>query len=208
LSQRTRPCDNPFNAQRMDALGYIEFEYVLSEVASRLERHGYRGAICGPHGCGKTAMLQALGDQLMEHGLTPLPLFINSDRNQALPADWRRTIRRAKQTDALLLDGYDLLPMWARAWVWFASRRAGAVVVTTHREVRFKTLARPTPSRILLKQLVEQLAPTLMDEIDTDRLFDQSGGNLREALRLAYDQFAAHGVKTPRPASGRPTIAA
>lgn len=190
MSSRTRPCDNPFNAQRIDSLPYLEFEYALSDVALRLKRHGYRGAITGPHGCGKTAMLQALGDQLMEHGLTPLPLFINQDRKHALPKDWRRTIRSARHTDALLLDGYDLLPIWARAWVWFASRRAGAVVVTTHKDVRFNTVAKPTSSRILLKKLVTKLAPSLGDSIDSDRLFERCEGNLREALRLAYDQHA------------------
>ena len=193
MNDRTRPCDNPFNAQRIDSLPYLEYEYALSEVAMRLKRHGYRGAISGPHGCGKTAMLQALGDQLMEHGLTPLPLFINQDRKHALPNDWRRTIRNARHTDALLLDGYDLLPMWARGWVLFASMRAGAVVVTTHREVRFKTIACPTPSRVILRRLIAQLAPTLEDSIDSDQLFDRCDGNLRDALRLAYDHFAARG---------------
>ncbi|MGB0766674.1 MAG: hypothetical protein ACPGYV_03070 [Phycisphaeraceae bacterium] len=186
----SRPCDNPFNAQRVDAVRYIEYEYALSEVADRLKRTQYRGAIVGPHGCGKTAMLQALGDELMGHGLAPLPLFVNGDRTRGLPSEWRRIVRRARHTDALLLDGYDLLPRWARAWVFCASKRAGGVIVTSHRRVRFATVARPTPSRVVLGRIVDELAPPLRDAIDTDALFDRAGGNLRDALRLAYDQCA------------------
>jgi hypothetical protein len=203
-----RPCDNPFNAQRIDALPYVEFEYVLSEVAIRLKRHGYRGAICGPHGCGKTAMLQALGDQLMDHGFTPLPLFINQNRTQALPDEWRRAIRRARPTDALLLDGYDLLPWWARAWVCFASRRAGAVVLTTHRDVWYKSIARPRASPALFRKLVTRLSKAHAESMDTDRLFDQANGNLREALRLAYDRLGSDDPPAAPCAPERATSAA
>lgn len=190
MSDAPRPCDNPFNAQRVDSLGYIEFDHALSEIADRLRQHRYRGAICGPHGCGKTAMLQALGDQLMEHGLTPLPLFTNTDHGGALPREWSRTIRRARPGDALLLDGYDLLPAWARAWVLFRSRRAGALIVTTHRQVQLTTIARPGSSPALLRRLLHQLAPSIAERIDGDRLYREADGNLRDALRLAYDLYA------------------
>lgn len=194
MSTAVRPCDNPFNAQHIDALGYIEFEFALAEVADRLKRHGYRGAICGPHGCGKSALLRALGGQLMEHGFTPLPLFINTDQRGTLPADWARTIRRARPTDALLLDGYDILPRWARLWVIARSSRAGAVVVTTHQRAHFTTIARPSATPALLGVLLHRLAPTADGSIDCDRLFRDAHGNLRNALRGAYDVYAeSHG---------------
>lgn len=190
MNDQPRPCDNPFNAQHLDSLRYIEYEHSLIEIANRLKQHRYRGAICGPHGCGKTALLQALGDQLMEHGLTPLTLFMNSNERGQLPTEWKRTIKRARPTDALLLDGYDLLPIWARAWVVFASWKAGAVVVTTHRRVHLTTVARPTTSPRLLRQLIDQLAPSVNGTIDTNRLYQECQGNLRDALRKAYDLYA------------------
>lgn len=195
---RTRPCDNPFNAQRIDSLDYIEFDHTLPEIADRLQQRSYRGAICGPHGSGKTAMLQALGDELMHRGLSPLPLFINSDQRGQLPADWARAIRRAKPTDVLLLDGYDLLPAWARAWALFASRKAGGVVVTTHHTVFLETVARPQTSPVLLNQLVHQLAPNIDGELkfDIDALYRKASGNLRDALRMAYDLYASAGPYT------------
>lgn len=176
--------------ERSETLDYIAYDYELGEVASRLKRHRYRGAICGPAGCGKSTMLHALGDELMAHGLTPLPLSVERDRARALPTDWRRTIRKARHTDALLLDGYGLLPAWARLWVWFASRRAGAVVVTAKRVVRYKTLAKPRPTKQLLQQLAQKLEPASGTEIDYSALFDQCSGNLREALRRVSEASA------------------
>lgn len=183
----TRPPEQPGNTlslRRIDAMSYIAYEYEMQEVAFRLKRHGYRGAICGPKGSGKSVMLHALGDELLSHGLSPLPLQIGDDKVKTLPTDWRRTIRKARPTDALLLDGYDLLPALARVWVWFASSRAGAVVVTSHHDVRFKTLARPTPTATLLEKLSEQLHCPGHNAIDYDAVLASSGGDLRQALQL------------------------
>jgi hypothetical protein len=164
------------------SLGYIGYEYIMEEVADRLSRQGYRGAITGPVGCGKTIMLQALGDELMEHGLTPLPLTIDAQRSRALPAGWRRAIRNARPTDALLLDGYDLLPAWARLWVWFTSMRAGAVVVTAKRDVVYTPLAKPTPSPYLLELLIARMLPSSKLDIDCHALLEQCNGNLHDAM--------------------------
>lgn len=191
IARRTgavRPCDNPFNAQRIDALPYLEHAIALDDVMHRLAAHHYRGAIVGPHGCGKSAMLAALGPQLQANALRPLPLFMNSEERGRLPRRWRTAIRSATADDAVLLDGYDLLPRWARLWVWFASHRAGAVVVTTHQPSVFKAIARPIPTQALLHRLIEHLSPGAMSARDIETLFRESRGNLRDALRLAYDQ--------------------
>ena len=199
-----RPCDNPFNAQRVDALPYLEHALSLDDVMDRLSANNHRGAICGPHGCGKSALLGALTPRLQAKGLRPLQLFMNSAERGRLPRNWRSAIRAAGPSDALLLDGYDLLPIHARGWVHLQTRRVGAVVVTTHRDVGFKTIARPVPSQALLHRLVKHLSPDAARSIDIESLIKQSRGNLRDALRLAYDQAG----KTPAPPSSNTHITA
>ena len=186
-SQPAPPADLVISSRQ--SLGYIAHEYKMEEVAHRLKRHKYRGAIIGPTGCGKSIMLQALGDELMEHGLSPLPLTIDPDRSKALPTDWRRTIRNARPTDALLLDGYDLLPRWARTWVLFASSRAGAVVVTAERDVFYRSLVKPTPSPDLLEKLIARMLPASSLDLDAHAIFEESGGNLHAALKIVNQRI-------------------
>jgi len=200
VSRGKTPSDNPFDTQRQDKLAFIEHDHALTEVADRLKRQRYRGAICGPKGSGKTTMLRALGEELMEHGLTPLPLFIDEDRHKALPTNWRCTVRRARPTDALLLDGYDMLPMWARAWVLLSSKRAGAVIVTSEREVILPTVAQLSPSSDLLRGLIDQLDPSAPQRFNVDALYEEARGNLRDALQLAYE---LHAQDKPAPALRR-----
>ncbi|MFK7789337.1 MAG: hypothetical protein AB8C95_07605 [Phycisphaeraceae bacterium] len=178
----------PVQAKRPNPLGYIACGNEMHTLAKRLEWQGYRGAICGPTGCGKSIMLQTLGDELMEHGLTPLPLIMHPDQRGTFPKDWKRIIRQARPTDALLLDGYGDLPRTARLWVWLATLNAGAIVVTASRETVFTTLAKPKPTPGLLEQLIEQTLPTQRQSIDTQAIFEQAQGNLSKALDLVREQ--------------------
>lgn len=183
----SRPAENPFRVQRVDALGFVESDLSVQGVAERLARLGYRGAIIGRHGTGKTTLLRELGDYLVGHGLSPLPLFMNTDQQGRFPQQWRRTIAKARSTDLLMLDGYDHLPRWARAWVLLRSRSAGGLVVTSHRHARLDTIAITRTSPALLEQLLEELDPAGAPRFDTIGLYRKAEGNLREALRLAYD---------------------
>lgn len=156
----------------------------------RLAAQGYRGAICGPHGIGKSAMLAALGPRLTAAGFRPIPLFTNRDAGGQLPKDWRASIGLATKRDALLLDGFDTLSPFFRLAVRWVSRRAGAVVVTTHQPGWPKPIAEPVASAQLLAALMDRLSPGSSDLLDADVLFREAGGNLRVALRLAYDRYA------------------
>lgn len=161
---------------------------VVSEVVALLERRGYRGALVGPHGTGKTTLLREVGDRLIEAGLAPMPLFMNSDDRGTLPRHWKSAIRMAGHGDALLLDGYDLLPRWARLWVMHASRGASAVVVTSHRRCVWKTVAKTSSSPAVLERLVAQLTgEDAADSVGLDALWHKHHGNLRDALRELYD---------------------
>ncbi len=185
---RGRPCDNPFRAQRLDALSFVEEAVRLDDVMQVLGGRRYRGALVGPHGTGKTTLLHAVGERLIGHGLSPMPLFMNTDERGTFPARWRVALRRAGRGDALLLDGYGHLPAWARARVRLTARSAGAVVVTAHKRCALPTAARTASSPALLRTLVTELTDdATADRIDCETLWQQHRGNLRDALRALYD---------------------
>ncbi|HVE65759.1 MAG TPA: hypothetical protein VNC59_04185, partial [Thermoanaerobaculia bacterium] len=89
--------------------------------------------------------------------------------------------------DVLCVDGADLLGRleWLRILV--ASRRAGGLVVTAHREGRLPTVYRAETAPALLAGIVATLDDSARPPTD---LFSKNRGNVREALRELYDVSA------------------
>ena len=73
-----------------------------------------------------------------------------------------------------------------RLFRWHA-RRAGGLLITTHRAGRLPTLHRCATTPALLRELVAALGENI-DDAEAARLHARHGGNLREALRELYDR--------------------
>jgi hypothetical protein len=95
--------------------------------------------------------------------------------------------------DVLLVDGADALPWLGWLRVKRLARRAGGLIVTTHRPGRLPTLVECATSPALLREIVDALGDA-RDAAWRDAipdLFRKHRGNLREALRDLYDRCAA-----------------
>jgi len=191
-----RARDNPFCVDRIAALDYHPPDMTWPHMLARLEALRFRGAIVGPCGSGKTTLLRTLADRLAHQGLRTARLFVSIDIRPS-----RRTIRNTLKDpfDVLLLDGADHLhPLrwWAIKRAVF--RRGRGLVITTHRPGRLPTWVVCRTDPTLLGRLVSRLAytpssgsaPWLHDPAFLERLYDQCGGNLRDALRHLYDRMA------------------
>lgn len=174
-----RARDNPFRAERVEALGLRLSEGEWALIEARWQANHRRGAIVGPEGTGKTTLLDEWQRRLTRKGL---PCF-------------RRTLRRGeswwpardvKAGTVLLLDGAEQLSGLAWWHLRWRCRRAAGVVVTSHRPGFLATLweARTTPR--LLADLVTELAGDADPEACVT-LHGRHGGNLRLALRELYD---------------------
>ncbi|MFP4056252.1 MAG: hypothetical protein ACLF0G_05220 [Candidatus Brocadiia bacterium] len=184
---------NPFRAQRLDALRFRPQGTTWPRLMDRLAALGMRGAVVGPDGSGKTALLEALAPRLEARGFRVHRVGL--DRQDRWP--WRKVRRqlprRLDRGDAVLLDGADLLPRLGWRALERRTRRAGGLVVAAHRPGLLPTLLECTTSPELLAELVAELAPADAPSLrpTVDRLYRQHGGNLRAALRGLYDLYAA-----------------
>lgn len=180
---------NPFRTERVHQVRYRPQGVTWAALIERLQRLRYRAAIVGPHGHGKTTLLEDLRPRLHELGLRTHLLFLNGDDAPAPPPGWLDTLADLSPRDVVLVDGYDLLGPVARWRLRRRTRRAGGLIVTTHRRCALPTLVRCTTDAALLGELVDQLgqplpAPALAD------LHRRHRGNLRFALRELYDRAA------------------
>ncbi len=189
-----RAKDNPFASERvlreryrLDAAGWVE-------LLARWEALGRRGALVGAHGAGKTTLLEDLAARLEREGWRVVWVRL-SEEFARLP-EWCDAgfFAALGESDVVLVDGAEqlgVLSWWGFRW---RVRKAGGLVVTTHRAGRLGVLRRCETTAKLLKELVEALGETLSAE-EAERLHARHRGNVREALRELYDRRAAS-VKT------------
>jgi len=159
----------------------------VGAVLALLERHG-TVAIVGPHGTGKSTLLTALADRLVEHR-RPVEVVRLRQRRDALRVFGRL---RGPADRTLLVDGWEQL---GRPWTYLAAVLARLwgrrMVVTSHGPTGMAVAVRTTSPLPLLTAIVARL-PAHRDLItgpDLAEAFARHRGNLRDALGDLYDRF-------------------
>jgi len=184
-----RPADNPFASHRLDRLGYRPQGTTWPEILARLESLGFRAAVVGAHGMGKTACLEELGRRLGRQGMEA-----RLERAQPEPGRTWAGLRRLgpRPRAVLLLDSAELVGALEWPFVRRQARRWRGCVVTAHRKGRLPTLLESRTSPELLAELVAELAPGLgLDQaVDLRSLWSAHRGDLRACLLTLFDHCA------------------
>jgi hypothetical protein len=187
-----RARDNPFATARVHRIRYrfdgLSWEQFMVKLAER----NFRGAIVGREGAGKSTLLEDLGLRLAELDLQPVPLGLTQDAPRFTGAIFRELKMRLTPRHVVLLDGAEQMSRsawWSFRW---RIRRAGGLIITTHRAGLLPTLltCRTTPE--LLSDIVSRLVGQdhAMSREEIGRLFQRHRGNIREALRELYDTWS------------------
>lgn len=176
--------ENPYATEHILRLRFRPQHMEWTDLYERLATLRYRAAIVGPEGSGKTTLLEDLVPHLRTRGFAIRWLWLNLQERRPEEAFWRQTLGAG---DALLVDGAEVLsrPDWWR--LRRHARRAGAFLLTLHRPGRLPTLLNTGTTADLLSELVAELGQEISAE-ETADLWAQTGGNLREALRMLYDR--------------------
>ncbi|HEX6900780.1 MAG TPA: hypothetical protein VF789_13730 [Thermoanaerobaculia bacterium] len=195
--------ENPFAVQRVLAIRYRLAGISWDELLDRLTALRSRAALVGPHGHGKTTLLEDLGARLAGRGFRVRSVTLHEgDRRLAAPQR-RELFKDLAASDFLLLDGAEQLGRLAWLEVRTRARSAGGLVITSHRSGLLPTLheCRTTPE--LLAGIVSEL---LGKEAAVEELFARHEGNVRGALRELYDSYAAHPNPHPLAPSPDPSL--
>ena len=181
-----RPRDNPFASTRVEKLRYrLPEGLTWDDLLDRLAALRYRAAIVGPHGHGKTRLLEQLAPRLAERGFRVRTVTLREEERKV------GRLRGMGEGDILLLDGAELLGRLSWLRVRLACRHAGGLIVTSHRPGLLPTLLECETTPELLADLVRELTGK---EMETAELFDRHGGDMRMAFWELYDRAVRPGT--------------
>lgn len=188
-SSPRRPAENPFRSEIIDRIRFRPQGSSWNELLLRLDALGWRAAITGPEGSGKTALLDGLAERSPRRTAR---VELHGGEAHPLSAAIRQLTELAGPGDIVFFDGAEQLDRLA--WWRFRrhAREASGLLITSHRPGRLPMLIECTTSPTLLHDLVEELAPDDIDDLDPllGSLFDRHSGNIRSCLRVLYDRYA------------------
>ena len=183
--------ENPFASNRIDNL---EFRFpdgvTWEDLLGRLEATQFCGAIVGPHGSGKTTLVEQLVPHLEARGFRPEIIRLNSETSMRDKERLPERLRQIEKPGFILLDGAEQLS--TRHWlpVRSAATRAAGLIVTVHRVSRLPVLFECATNPVLLEELVEELTGGRLPATEAPSLFARHSGNMRDAFRELYDRWA------------------
>jgi hypothetical protein len=159
-------------------------------LVQELKKCGWRGAIVGPHGSGKTTLVHTLLPEIIAEDRNPVLVSLH-DKLRRLP--WSVRLRYLDKKALLIIDGYEQLNRASRALIWVCQRlRRFGLLVTAHSDVRLPILCRTRGDLSVLHRLIADELPSHGGRVargEIDRAFERREGNLREALFDLYDVF-------------------
>ncbi|HZE98456.1 MAG TPA: hypothetical protein VE981_15595 [Planctomycetota bacterium] len=188
-----RARDNPFRSERVLSVRYRPPAGGWDALLARFEALGRRAAIAGPHGSGKTTLLEDLAPRFRAQGHVVRELRLDTDAPRFDPEFLETFVALLSPRDLILLDGAEQMGPLA----WFAFRRrtrtAAGLLITVHRPGRLPTLLETRTSPELLACLVEEILGSRGKDLrpGIPALYEKHRGNLREALRELYEDYAA-----------------
>ena len=183
-----RAADNPFAVQKVLRIRYRLSHQTWEGLLERLAALRYRAAIVGPHGRGKTTLLEDLAPRLEALGFRIRSVTFHTGDRQPSRDQREALFRNLSPRDLLCVDGVEQLGRIARLALLTRSQAAGGLLITSHIPGLLPTLLECRTSPELLDGIVRDLLGR--DDDRSADLFVKHDGNLREALREMYDVWA------------------
>jgi hypothetical protein len=185
--------DNPFAPGRLERV--LGFDPALAgatweSLEEKWRTFGYRAAVTGHRGAGKSALLRAWAKRCD----SPVVLHFNEQRRRLDEADRRELAEGAGRL--WFIDGEDYLHRSDRRELYQATKAAAGILVTRYRPGSWPELIRLASSPAIAEVLLERAAGAHGERFrrELPRRFGRCRGNLRELLLECYDDLAGRKV--------------
>jgi len=190
---------NPFRTERMLQVRYRLADEQWAGLLARCRQLNYFCAIIGPHGSGKTTLLEDLEPRLKALGFSIHFLQLTADNPGFAPGVLKKLFAELGPKKLILFDGAEQMSFLAWLWFRWRTRKAGGLLITTHRRGRLPTLWQCHTSAELLAEIGAELLGTTCDSVSMQAslLFQSHRGNLREALLEWYDLAGTAPMSSP-----------
>src|SRR6476659_9871071 len=100
-----RARDNPFAVPRLHAVSYRLMGTTWEELRKRLAALRFRAAVVGPHGRGKTTLLEEMASRLAKRGLRTRTVTFHEGDHRLSVTQRGMLFRDLTPRDVLLVDG-------------------------------------------------------------------------------------------------------
>ena len=141
------PRNNPFRVECQHQLPFRSSASSTAELAGRFQQLARRAAIVGPHGTGKTTLIEEICALWRERGTAFTLLRLSHGSNQDAVNQFRDWINAAQPAQILILDGAEQLSFLRWHWLRRESRKFAGLLITTHAPGRLPTLHQIPPTR-------------------------------------------------------------
>jgi hypothetical protein len=185
---------NPF-ATRFVRPGALEYRFTDSEPAvaliESLRQHSWMGEIVGPHGSGKSTLVQTLIPLLTNQGRDVRPFILHAGESRLPIAG--SDLKSWGPTTQIIVDGYEQLGSWTRKLLQRICKSQGCgLLVTSHESTGLPLLLRTSPSLPMTQAIVRDVQlqkPIRIHDHDVDLSFQKHAGNLREVFFELHDLY-------------------
>lgn len=191
---------NPFRSQRLRP-GVVPYLFAdgqtIDDLLKRLSDSRWRGEIFGPHGTGKSTLIQELLPQLAARGCSVLFGSFSGGKQQwteLAGADVDSTLPKCVPR-IVVIDGFEQLSALARCkWKWSTYLWGQGLIVTSHHSMGLPVLQKTTVSAPLAREIAQRIAGDDLGGLTADDVtaaLQTYGGNMRDALFALYDRIEA-----------------
>ncbi|MDP6468588.1 MAG: hypothetical protein QF918_12650 [Pirellulaceae bacterium] len=189
---------NPFSTCAVRP-GAIQYQFPSDDSPAkllvRLRDNCWWGEIVGPHGSGKSTLIQMLLPAFQNAG-RKVHLVTPTSGERRLPAVAHDMSDWDDQTQ-VVIDGFEQLGWWQRRSLKRACRGCGCgLLITAHASLGFPPLLTTTTSLGLTEQLVFALlsehATNHISTAEIEDAFSRHEGNVREIFFDLYDRYEQH----------------